>query len=108
MALQHTDGEWFHVGGHDKRAAPYIRRKGDQVGTPAIAMVCARGTLAEQRANARLIANARRMALALQRVAPYLAELPPELQDGRLLAIRQDVVEAIKAATPEYYGLPQE
>lgn len=55
----------------------------------------------ELRANALLIAAAPRMASALQRAAHLLAELP---HSPELLALRTEIVETIKQATPEYYG----
>lgn len=53
----------------------------------------------------RLLINAPRMARVLQRVAPFLAELPTEMQNARLISIREDVVGALKDATPAHYGI---
>jgi hypothetical protein len=55
----YTTGRWYHVGGSDKRVAPYIRVEGDTLpGTPAIASVHYRGCASETAANARLLAAA--------------------------------------------------
>ena len=59
---------------------------------------------AEAEANARLIATAPRMAKALQRAASLLAELGTQEQTPQMLALRTEIVETIKEATPEYYG----
>lgn len=56
----------------------------------------------ENKANARLIAAAPRMAAALQRADHFLAELPE--QTHYLLALRREIVDTIMEATPEYYG----
>jgi hypothetical protein len=58
---------------------------------------------AAQQANARLIAAAPRMAAALQRAAHMLAELPE--QSPQTLALRTEIVDCIKQATPDYYGI---
>lgn len=69
---KHTPGPWYHVGGFDKRMAPYIRVAGDQPGVAAVAQVCSRGTASEQRANAALIAAAPELADALRAAAAYV------------------------------------
>lgn len=59
----------------------------------------------EMEANATLVASAPRMAAALQRAARLLAELPGFEQTAQLVALRKEIVETIKEATPEHYGL---
>jgi hypothetical protein len=53
--------------------------------------------------DAHLIAAAPRMAAALQRAAHMLAELPE--QSPQTLAMRTEIVDCIKQATPDYYGI---
>ena len=73
---EHTPGEWYHVGGTDKRKAPYIRVSGDSLpGTMAVAMVCERGISTEQAANASLISAAPMLLEALQGVAQLRASI---------------------------------
>ncbi len=56
-------------------------------------------------ANARLIAAAPRMSDTLKRAAHILAELPD--QSPQLIALRSQIVQCIKQATPEYYSVTQ-
>lgn len=56
--------------------------------------------------DARLIASSPRMLAALKRVAHILAELPAEVQSPQVLALRCEIIDAIKEAAPEYYGVP--
>ena len=55
-------------------------------------------------ANARLIAEAPRMEAVLKWAAHLLAELPEAQQTPQMLALRNEIVETLKQATPEYYG----
>ncbi len=55
--------------------------------------------------NARLIAAAPLMSDTLKRAAHILAELPD--QSPQLIALRSQIVECIKQATPEYYSVTQ-
>ena len=50
-----------------------------------------------------LMAAAPRMAKALQRAAHLLAELSKSEQTPQMLALRAEIVETIKQATPDYY-----
>jgi hypothetical protein len=43
----------------------------------------------------------------LQRAAHVMAEVPNEHQTPQFIAVRNQVVQAIKTTTPEYYGLPR-
>ena len=56
----------------------------------------------EAEANCNLIAAAPIMSDTLKRAAHILAELPD--QSPELIALRSQIVECIKQATPEYYG----
>jgi hypothetical protein len=70
----HTPGPWYHVGGADKRAAPYIRAVGDELpGTAAIAQIVARGSHSQHEANAQLIATAPELLEALKYARRMLA-----------------------------------
>ena len=64
------------------------------------------GSPEQAQANARLIAAAPRMIHALQLAARVLAERLD--QDAALVGLRTEIVETIKQATPEYYGLATE
>lgn len=58
-------------------------------------------------ADARLIAAAPTMAATLQRAAHVLAEIADQISGDdcqRLDALRSEIIETIKQATPEYYG----
>jgi hypothetical protein len=54
-------------------------------------------------ANARLIAAAPRMSAAIKRTASLLAEMND--QTPQIIALRHEIIETIKASTPEYFGL---
>lgn len=54
-------------------------------------------------ADAVLIAAAPQTVKALQRAAHVLAELP-NANEPHILALRRQIVDAIRKATPEYYG----
>jgi hypothetical protein len=73
---KHTPGPWFHVGGSDRRQAPYIRAVGDTVGVSAVAQVCARGSAGEQAANGRVLAAAPDMLRELRAAYRVLVNLP--------------------------------
>jgi hypothetical protein len=89
MSAKHTPGRWYHVGGDDKRLAPYIRAVGDELpGTSAIAVMCHRGSFAESAANARLIAVAPELLVELKAALSDLEECAVELQAGPMSAMR--------------------
>lgn len=85
----------------------YVERK-NQTGITAAFVDFGNGhiDLSKRPHDARLIAAAPRMVAVLQRAARILAELPDSEQTPQMLALRAEIVETIKQATPEYYGLP--
>lgn len=100
MTAHHTPGPWSHDGQGliygPPDAAGEARLICDLLASPCDDLST------EASANGRLIEAAPRMAQALHRAAHLLAELPE--QSPQLLALRAEMVETIKQATPEHYG----
>lgn len=97
----HTPGPWFHVGGLDKRMAPFIRVVGDPVGVAAVAQVCGRGPYSEQAANARLIAAAPELLAALQEVVMLAREIHEHWDNDRDSKVGKNLL-ALAGFNPKY------
>lgn len=105
MKTAHTPGPWrvkftdgfapAHVIGQDYRPICSF--------LASVKRNCGEGEIT---ANARLITASPRMSDTLKRAAHLLAELPD--QSPQLLALRAEIVECIKQATPEYYATGEE
>ena len=95
--MKHTQGRWLsHTNGNITNESQLIAKVvGGERG---------KRIEGEVEANALLIAAAPRMARVLQRAAYVLAEMPPD-QSAQLTALRTEIVNAIKEATPEHYGI---
>ena len=93
---KHTPGPW-HLAG-DSEGIMVTDRHASR-----IAMWPPQGGTIEQCANARLIAAAPIMSDTLKRAAHILAELSD--QSPKLIALRSQIVECIRQATPEHYGI---
>lgn len=90
---KHTPGPWTIQGafiGTDDAHIAQVKGEGRGV------------TFQRAEANLMLIAAAPLMSDTLKRAAHILAELPD--QSPELIALRSQIVECIKQATPEYYG----
>lgn len=110
----HTPGPWRIEISHPQNACAYVQSEtGHEVALCFGGDEVARGNdgiwpkQPIRDANARLVAAAPELLVALQRAAHLLAELP-ECRDIRVLGVRQMAVAAISKAAPEYYGLPVE
>ena len=102
--MLHTKGPWTvrDIATADRYIGPAY-----DGGGPSIAIVRSPGRSdAEVTANARLIAAAPRMAHALQWAARLLAT--SDDTSALMLALRTEIVECIKRATPDHYGLRPE
>lgn len=111
---KHTPGPWEVALHNDGRDEGYIRtgaRYDGAMHPPAVARVCKRGIgrFAEVQANARLIAAAPELLVALRATLPLLVQLGDHIGNGPVtgpgsLGIRCDVIEAARAAIAKAEG----
>lgn len=88
---QHTSGPWFIRDDNEDGVVSII-------GSSRIVLAKVRtATVEPGEANARLIAAAPRMSAALKRAAYILSELPQSAQTTKILVLRREIIEAIKA-----------
>ena len=102
MSTQHTPGPWWTTEHGIRDRGGYIAHTNSAQRYEGQAERYER-EVAQREADKRLIAAAPRMSDALKRAARILAELPD--QSPQLVALRTEIVDCIKQATPEYYGV---